>query len=150
MKVAWQGLPGMRRHIDPSRRNGMIEFATAKTCFRKRGVVISSKGARSPLRHAYQTNHAVPYGTELFNARIQAVPARLPSFGPYGTGGGGYIRDPFFAPFSRLFLPTAESRFPRVSATSRPAKESVIPTHPSRRQAPRSRIPRWSSVRLEP
>ena len=71
MKIAWHEVPGMHASMIPSGRARYDKGGAEFLCYR----------GEKP----WDLNHAVPYGTDLGIARIQALRARLPSLGPSGT-----------------------------------------------------------------
>jgi hypothetical protein len=82
--VAWHEVPGTRSEMGPSRRDGLR--AVFVTVFTRRLLFAYLAVLKSGVVYPPGTfNHTVPYGTDPFNRRFQALRARLPPFSPSGT-----------------------------------------------------------------
>jgi hypothetical protein len=79
MMVAWHEVPGIVYPDEPSCR---VRYDMTWSLPLTRGVELFVQAIDSPVQSPI---HTVPYGTVPYRSAFQALRARLPSSGPYGT-----------------------------------------------------------------
>jgi hypothetical protein len=116
-KVARYEVPGKAPIGQPSRRDGLMGYASGFTIWRRDDGWTRRKSAlRKGDATLRTTNHTVPFGTELVSRGYQALRTWLPSFRPSGTTKPQHLSTFFEA--TSLRSPGFEDSLPDVASRS--------------------------------